>query len=348
MPETYSHTRTYEQITGRSRNTWKRPEPSPTPKERILADFVVDEATYRKYDRMTWDLGDGVNRSIYGVRLYATSAEIAENYPELAARAKELYAQIGKEIYTKDDGKEDENMSKPRTAADFIDALNDIYADSLAAYEAMHAKVAAAKEKAESARESVREPMGQAIYEVALAECKLAEETSRKEYRDLIADHGAKVKELRDTFSTYLAECYSASPDKLDAATMQLLESGICTPSELVQLVDRHHDNPTMLRIIGSHAQRMKKANEKNISQDDMTKYFTVIHAAYAAKDGKRELAIFDSAAACLPSGLGENPQVAKRMREHITGWMGEFRNQIVNLPVVPAETAAADNGSTQ
>ena len=239
-------------------------------------------------------------------------------------------------------------MNTPKTAADFIDALNDIYADSLAAYEAMHAKVAAAKEKAESARESVREPMGQAIYEVALAECKLAEETSRKEYRDLIADHGAKVKELRDTFSTYLADRYSASPDKLDAATMQLLESGICTPSELVQLVDRHHDNPTMLRIIGSHAQRMKKANEKSISQDDMTKYFTVIHAAHAAKDGKRELAIFDSAAACLPSGLGENPQVAKRMREHITGWMGEFRNQIVNLPVVPAETAAADNGSTQ
>lgn len=342
MPATYSHTRTYEQITGRSRNAWKRPEPQ-KPGDRRIFGYEVDSATFKKYNHQNYTIGFCFY-DLAGVERWATDPNRAVNSPERAAEAKQIMERIIAEIT----GKDMKSMNTPKTAADFIDALNDIYADSLAAYEAMHAKVAAAKEKAESARESVREPMGQAIYEVALAECKLAEETSRKEYRDLIADHGAKVKELRDTFSTYLAERYSASPDKLDAATMQLLESGICTPSELVQLVDRHHDNPTMLRIIGSHAQRMKKANEKNISQDDMTKYFTVIHAAYAAKDGKRELAIFDSAAACLPSGLGENPQVAKRMCEHITGWMGEFRNQIVNLPVVPAETAAADNGSAQ
>ena len=189
-----------------SRNTWKQPEPAATPKQRILADFVVDNETYRKYDRMTWDLGDGVSRSIYGVRIYATSAEVAENYPELAARAKELYAQIGREIYSKNDGKEDEVMSNPKTASDFLRELQTIYTESRSQYTALNDSVAKARERFERAQEKARggDNIAQARLVVARADLREAQDAFRIEYGKMMIDYNARVKELRGQLADHL------------------------------------------------------------------------------------------------------------------------------------------------
>ena len=340
MPATYSHRHTYEQITGRGRNTRKRPEPPPTPKERILADFVVDEAPYRKYDSMTWDLGDGVNRSIYGVRIYATSADVAENYPELATRAKELYAQIGKEIYTKDDGKDDGAMSNPKTASDFLRELQTIYTETRGQYAAINDGVVKAEKQLERAQEKARggDSVAQARLEVARADLREAQDECRNAYRKMM--DGYNAGQLAD----HLNKHYAASTDKLDTATMQLLGSGICTPDELVSLVERHKDCPTMVRIIGSYADKMIQDRGK-MRREEVTALQTVRGYATAAKNGDREMAIFDSAVSTADYGLGKDYNHATRMHSHIDSWFDDFRNKMNNLPVVPAEISGGTGG---
>ena len=321
------------------RNTWKQPEPATTPKQRIIADFVVDEATYRKYDRMTWDLGDGVNRSIYGVRIYATSADIAENYPELAARAKELYAQIGKEIYSKNDGKEDETMSNPKTASDFLRELQTIYTETRSQYATLNESVVKAEKQLERAQEKARggDSIAQARLEVARADLREAQDAFRIEYGKMMSGYNARVKELRGQFADHLDKHYAASPDKLDANTMALLNSGICTPDELVSLVERHKDSPTMVRIIGSYADKMIE-NRRNMDPGKINALQTVRNYAAVAKNGNREMEIFDTAVSAAAYGLGKDYPHATRMHNHVDGWFHDFKNQIVNLPVAPAE----------
>ena len=324
------------------RNTWKQPEPAATPKQRIIADFVVDNDTYRKYDRMTWDLGDGVSRSIYGVRIYATSADIAENYPELAARAKELYAQIGKEIYSKNDGKEDEAMSNPKTASDFLRELQTIYTETRSRYTTLNESVVKAEKQLERAQEKARggDSIAQARLEVARADLREAQDACRTEYGKMMNDYNARVKELRGQFADHLNKHYAASPDKLDTATMQLLGSGICTPVELARLVDRHQGNPTMLRIVGEYARKLREDNKRNMSHDNQVICSNVANAGFSAKDGGRELAIFDSAVSAANYGLGKDYDHATRMHSHVGGWFEDFKQSMNNLPVVPEEMA--------
>lgn len=345
MPATYRHVHTYEQITDRGRNTWKQPEPAATPKQRILADFVVDNDTYRKYDRMTWDLGDGVSHSIYGVRIYATSADIAENYPELAARAKELYAQIEREIYSKNDGKEDEVMSNPKTASDFLRELQTIYTETRSQYATLNESVVKAEKQLERAQEKARggDSIAQARLELARADLREAHDAFRIEYGKMMNNYNARVKELRSQFADHLNKHYAASPDKLDAATMQLLNSGICTAAELVRLVERHADNPTMLRIVASYAKRKK--DDKQISREDRALCSIVQQTAAAAKDGSRELAIFDSAVSAAAYGLGKDYDHATNMHKRIPGWLDGFTDQIQNLPATPAEISGGAGG---
>ena len=336
-----------------SRNTWKQPEPAATPKQRIIADFVVDNETYRKYDRMTWDLGDGVSRSIYGVRIYATSADIAENYPELAARAKELYAQIEREIYSKNDGKEDEVMSNPKTASDFLRELQTIYTETRSQYATLNESVVKAEKQLERAQEKARggDSIAQARLEVARADLREAQDAFRIEYGKMMNNYNARVKELRGQLADHLNKHYAASPDKLDAATMQLLGSGICSPDELFSLVERHKDSPTMVRIIGSYADKMIE-NRKNMEPGQINALQAVRNYAAVAKNGNREMEIFDTAVSTAAYGLGKHYSHATRMDSHIGEWFTGFADKMDNLPIVPdtmaptaAEPPAADPG---
>ena len=288
---------------------------------------------------MTWDLGDGVSRSIYGVRIYATSADIAENYPELAARAKDLYAQIGREIYSKNDGKEDEVMSNPKTASDFLRELQTIYTETRSQYATLNENVVKAEKQLERAQEKARggDNIAQARLEVARADLREAQDAFRIEYGKMMNDYNARVKELRGQFADHLNKHYAASPDKLDANTMALLNSGICSPDELVSLVERHKDSPTMVRIIGSYADKMIE-NRRNMEPGKINALQTVRNYAAVAKNGNREMEIFDTAVSTAAYGLGKDYDRATRMDSHVDGWFHDFKNQIVNLPVAPAE----------
>lgn len=338
MPATYYHRHTYEQITGGGRSTWQMPRAEEPATTRIFG-IDVDDSTFRKYNQQNYTIGF-VFHDLAGVELWATDPDLAAQFPERAAEAKQIREQIIAEIT----GKEMKSMKDPRTAADFITALQDIYNESRAVYDSINANVEKAREKMDRAHEAAKEVRGadagvsNAKYEIAQAEYKLANSEVRPAYNRMMNEHDAKVNALREQFAAFLDDHYAASPDKLDSATMQLLNSGICTPSELSRLIDRHKDNPTMLRIVGNFARNMREDKKQTLTYNDRLICTQVAGAAHAAKDGSRELAIFDSAVSSLAYGLSDDYGHASRMHNYVAAWAEDFKNQISNLPLTPAE----------
>ena len=224
MPATYSHRYTWEQIQKKYYTNQLKPREDIGPKEYQIFGYEVDAATYKKFNRQDYRVAFGFH-GLKIVELWATDPEYVKQYPEEAAKAKAIMADIITQITGK--GKDDKNMKEPRTAADFIAALNGIYTESRA----------------------------------------------------------------------------------------------------------------TMLRIIGNFARNLRGEKGKAMSYDDGLICTKVANAGDCAKDGSRELAIFDSAVSAAAYGLGKDYPHATRMHGHVTGWMEGFKDQITNLPVTPAET---------
>lgn len=210
-----------------------------------------------------------------------------------------------------------------------------------------------AEKQLERAQEKARggDSIAQARLEVARADLREAQDACRTEYGKMMNNYNARVKELRGQFADHLNKHYAASPDKLDAATMQLLGSGICSPDELFSLVERHKDSPTMVRIIGSYADKMIE-NRKNMEPGQINALQAVRNYAAVAKNGNREMEIFDTAVSTAAYGLGKDYNHATRMDSHVGEWFTGYADKMDNLPIVPdtmaptaAEPPATDPG---
>ena len=332
-----------------ARKTWMpEPPPQPKPRQYIILGMEVDYNTYREYMyereyRIDGDVLKDFSTNLWTLERYATE-EHEKEFPIEAANARTILGQIREEIIATMKRKEEKDMKDPRTAADFIAALQDIYNESRAVYDSINANMEKAREKMDRAQEAAKEARGadavvaNAKYEIARGEYFLANGEARPAYKRMMNEHDAKVTALREQFAAFLDDHYAASPDKLDSATMQLLNSGICTPSELSRLIDRHKDNPTMLRIVGNYARNMREEKKRTLTYDDRLICTQVAGAAHAAKDGSRELAIFDSAVSSLAYGLSDDYGHASRMHNYVATWAEDFKNQISNLPLTPAE----------
>lgn len=308
------------------------------PVDRRIFGYEVDTATFKKYNNQNYTIGFCFY-DLAGVERWATDPERAAEFPEMAAEAKQIMERIIAEIT----GKDMKTMKTPRTAADFIDALNEIYTATRATYTEANKKLVEARAKMEKAEQDTRDPskdrrLAEAQYFVVKGEFQMAEYEARRGYHDMIANYDKQVKELRAQFAAHLDDHYAASPDKLDTATMQLLGSGICTPVELARLVDRHQGNPTMLRIVGEYARKMRDDNRRSMSHENQVICSNVANAGLTAKDGSRELAIFDSAVSAANYGLGKDYNHATRMDNHMSGWFDDFKQNLNNLPVIPEE----------
>lgn len=330
MPATYTHRYTYEQLTGNGRNTRKKPEPVSNA-SRIFG-YDVDYATFRKYNSQTYTVRFCLC-DLASVERWATDPELARSSPEAAAEAKQIMNRIIAEIT----GKDDKNMKTPKTSSDFITALSDLYDKNRSAYTEAEKKLKTAEDAKNRAEKRMKEKgtdLAAAEFSVAKGQCMIAQDEFRKTIRNIQDEHHQEVAELRNQFAAFLDDHYSASPEKLDNATLALLNSGICSPAELAKLAERHANNPTMLRIVSGHAEKMR--NRRNQSDSDYKLCTQVAMMASTVKNGNRELAIFDSAVGAAERGLQTDAGAAGRMHGHITGWFGDFKTQVENLPNVP------------
>ena len=317
MPATYS-------VQGKgsahyARKTWM-PEP-PKPKQYFVLGIEVDRETYMRYETQTYSMGEDWNVSFLTLKGYANS----EANPEAAKTARKILDQIKQEI-TKG-GKTE--LNNPKNAKDYISALAEIYSESRTAYAGIQDKLEAAKQEVERTRGATN-PIDVARHQLAQQALIIARDDYSKGYNNMKQSHTEKVRELRQKFAAYLTEHYTASPEKIDTATMQLLNTGICTAAELQALVDRHKDNPSMVRVIGSYAE--KAMGEKRIPTSERVGLSNICNMAKAAKDGSRELEIFDTAANVLNNGLGSDAAQADRMHNHVERWLADCANNMGNL----------------
>ena len=301
-----------------------------------IFDIEVDKATYDKYIDRSYDIGDGSMRDLRGVQLWATGKELGEHFPELAANARRIMAQITAEIT----GKEKKTMNTPKKSVEFIAALEELYNNSRAAYIAEEKKLAVASahmDRCEEAKlKKPGDPLVCAKYDVARGELLIARDNFRKAILKVQDAHNTEVKELRGQFAAFLDESYAANPDALDTGTMTLLSSGICSPAELLKLAERHANNPTMLRLVSAQAEKIH--DRKKMTKEESISCITVRQMASSARNGDRELAIFDSAVGACERGLQIDTRTAGRMHNHITGWFADYKTQIENLPYAPEE----------
>lgn len=334
MPATYRHVHTYEQITGRGRNTWKKPEPPPPAKAKqyFILGMEVDYNTYREYNyERIWSIDGDTLKDIHcslQSLSWLASDDHAKEYPIEAANAQKLLEQIREEIATIT-GKDDNNMNTPRTAADFIDALNDIYTESRTANAEAHAKLEAARKEVENTR-GATDAIGVAKHQMAQQALIIAKDDFARSFQKAESAHNEKVATLRNEFAAQLAKHYAADPGKVDNATMQLLSTGICTAKDLAALAEQHKGNPTMVRIIGSHAE--KALGEKRISTEDRVILGNVRAFAKASRDGSRELEAFDAATRVIKNGLSKDSALSDRMHPHVVQWMESVKNDVENI----------------
>lgn len=330
MPATYQ-----KRIKSNNESIFKSLKKEPVkrqPKQYFILGMEVDYNTYREYNyEKSWTLdGDvlkGINCSLWTLVRYATD-EHAKERPVEAANARKILDQIREEIATIT-GKDDNNMNTPRTAVDFIDALNDIYTESRTARADIHAKLEAAHKEVENTR-GATDQIGVAKHSLAQQALIIAKDDFARSFREAESAHNEKVATLRNEFAAYLAEHYAADPSKIDNATMQLLGTGICTAKELSALAERHKGNPTMVRIIGTHAE--KALGEKRISTEDRVTLENVRNIAKASRDGSRELDAFDSATRVIKNGISKDSALSDRMHPHVVQWMESIKNDVNNI----------------
>lgn len=336
MPATYSHK-------GKGSADYKsaffRPSEPSKPRTRHIGDLEVDENTYFKYSGRDYQLGDMTTNSLSVVITYATSPVFEANYPEQAEAAKKIIAEITAEIT----GKGEENtMNNSITARGYVDALHKIYTESRDNYATQCKKVEEKKgvmERYHETAQKERTTLANARYEAAKADYAAAKLELSRAYKETVREYESRVDELRSQFASSLCDRYSASPDKVDSATMQLLNTGICTPAELSRLTERHKDNPTMLRILGSHADQMLESKNK-YSADAINALYAVKSTAKAVSDGSRELNVYDQANAVLRQALREDQKSAEWFNAHVEKDWGTFQTAMDELSGISTEVA--------
>lgn len=198
----------------------------------------------------------------------------------------------------------------------------------------IHAKTAperrALKEKMDAAQkrweEDQREFKGDEHY---LAREKVRYLDAQEEYKESVAELQRRTKEeiqaVQAEYEKHVTDFYSANGNRLDEAAVRLLNSGIkLTDTEIDNMVSQNTGNPTMLRLISDHCEKMGIEN-KNAR----------VYGSLARKAGVDERDAFKVLADMVEKAVSENEETAdiwskpeshfQRLSDQQIGAMGEF-----------------------
>lgn len=101
----------------------------------------------------------------------------------------------------------------------------------------------------------------------------------------------AAISEQKNGYMKEVSDFYAPDGSKIDLNDMNLIKAGFTlSADEFVQMIQKHIDNPTMLRIIEKYAAESKMVG-KIRDKDSMC----AVVLARAKKSGKTEEKIFDS-----------------------------------------------------
>ena len=104
---------------------------------------------------------------------------------------------------------------------------------------------------------------------IAQAELREAKAEHKRAMEEISTGIDREIGALRKNFETHMMEFFAARPEKVDQAAVSLMASGIMTASDLAVLANQHAGNPTMLRLIADHVQKMNEGRSAALMDRD-------------------------------------------------------------------------------
>ena len=129
-------------------------------------------------------------------------------------------------------------------------------------------------------------------------EAKAEYEKLRREMRDYKADG---FKPIRKELESAIADAFAANPEHLDAATIELLKSGIMSADEYNRLMSKAtaDNNPTMVRLIAKYAKDRADQADADRNTDTARAFRAVAYQGNSA-NGNSYLEAFDAMTSCF------------------------------------------------
>lgn len=137
-----------------------------------------------------------------------------------------------------------------------------------------------------------------ARFEAEYQEAKAEYEKLRREMRDYKANG---FKPIRSELEKALADAFAANPEHLDAATIELLKSGIMSADEYNRLMSKAtaDNNPTMVRLIAKYAKG--RADQADADRNtDTARAFRAVAYQGNSVNGNAYLETFDVMTSCF------------------------------------------------
>lgn len=296
---------------------------------RMICGVVVDEELYKKYEKKMYQVLDKVT-TLRTIEVYATSKEFIKEEPELNLAAKKICEQVQKEIkeyYAARDGRKEYVAMKHETFGAYVEDLKKIFEKGGQGRAALIQK---REETEEEWHKTVREYPDE--YTVAKAKVKYVEaiEKYNADVIKLREETEEEVNAVRKEFEKHLYDFYTPNGNRIDAATVELLNSGIkLNDDEINMFFLQNTGNPTMLRILGSYC-------KKNNVKDRSLSPFVIM----AERRGKEELSGFNSIADLVSKVVSENDTHARVWTTNGKAF-NEMADKVIstidNLPVKPS-----------
>lgn len=180
---------------------------------------------------------------------------------------------------------------------------HDTFEEYLRDLQEIHAKVAPErrelKQKWDEAQKRWQEDQGEYKGdEHYLAREKVRYLDAREEYKRNVMELQRQTKEeiqaVQAEYEKHVTDFYSANGNRLDDATVRLLNSGIkLTDAEIDGMVSQNTDNPTMLRLISDHC------DKQGIGTDSVR-----IYGGLARKGGADEREAFKAVAGMVQNAV--------------------------------------------
>ena len=277
---------------------------------KLVCGMVVDEALYDKYN---WDRETGMRRkyppggelTLDLVEFYSAKEGSKVLCPEYVEDAKKIAEQIRNEIKeyyaaeNNSDDREEEITMKHDTFDGYLKDLQEIHAKAAPERRALKEKMDMAQKRWD---ENQREFKGDEHF---LAREKVCYLDAQEEYNGNVMELQRRTKEeiqaVQAEYEKHVTDFYSANGNRLDEAAVRLLNSGIkLTESEIDSLVEQNRSNPTMLRLISDHCDKLKIENHS-----------AIVYGSLARKAGSDEREAFKVIADMVEKAVSENEVTA-------------------------------------
>ena len=292
---------------------------------KLVCGMVVDEDLYKEYQSKKYVIG-GREVSVSGIEIMSTSKEYRQGLPEDAKEAKKIAEKIQREIreyYAPKDGRKEYVAMKHDTFGEYLADLQEIHAKVAPERTALKEKMDLAKKRWE---ENQREFKNDEHF-LAREKEKLLD--AQEEYKNSIKELQRRTQEeiqaVQAEYEKHVTDFYAANGNRLDDSMVRLLNSGIkLTDAEISNMVGQNMSNPTMLRLISDHCEKMGIENQN-----------AMVFGSLARKAGSDEREAFKTIADMVEKAVSENETTSsvwskeeshfKRLSDEQIGAVGAF-----------------------